>query len=74
MAATFSSSADLSYLFEPFHRAANVDPIAGTGLGLVIVKEAVELHGGSITVQSEVTVGTTFTVMLPVLIAEKAGC
>ena len=66
-------AADLPYVFEPFHRAANVGAVAGTGLGLVIVKEAVELHGGSITVQSEVTVGTTFTVKLPVLPAEKEG-
>lgn len=67
-------AADLPYLFEPFHRADNVGTIAGTGLGLVIVKEAVELHGGSITVQSEVNRGTIFTVKLPLLTAEKAGC
>lgn len=66
-------AADLPYVFEPFHRAANVGAVAGTGLGLVIVKEAVELHGGSITVQSEVTVGTTFTVKLPLLTVEKEG-
>lgn len=65
---------DLPYLFEPFHRAANVGAIAGTGLGLVIVKEAVELHGGSIAVESEVDRGTTFTVKLPILTAQKDGC
>lgn len=59
-------SADLAHLFEPFHRAANVESIAGTGLGLVIAKEAVELHGGKISVESQVGVGTTFTVYLPV--------
>lgn len=64
---------DLPYLFEPFHRAHNVGAIAGTGLGLVIVKEAVELHGGSITVESEVNRGTTFTVKFPLLPAEKAA-
>jgi len=57
--------ADLPYLFEPFHRAANVETIGGTGLGLVIIKEAVELHGGTITVESQVGVGTTFTVRIP---------
>lgn len=57
--------ADLKHLFEPFHRAANTQAIAGTGLGLVIAKEAVELHGGSITVDSKVNHGTTFTVDLP---------
>ncbi|MBX3013647.1 MAG: HAMP domain-containing histidine kinase [Caldilineaceae bacterium] len=58
--------ADLPHLFEPFHRATNVGSIAGTGLGLVIAKEAVELHGGMISVASQVGVGTTFTVNLPI--------
>jgi len=60
-------AADLTYLFEPFHRAANVDAIAGTGLGLTIAKEAVELHGGTITVESQSGVGTTFTVYIPLI-------
>lgn len=64
---------DLPYLFEPFHRAHNVGTIAGTGLGLVIVKEAVELHGGVITVQSEMNRGTTFTVKFPLLTEENAA-
>jgi PAS domain S-box-containing protein len=58
--------ADLKHLFEPFHRADNVGAIAGTGLGLVITKESVELHGGTITVDSVVDVGTTITVQIPV--------
>ena len=57
--------ADLKHLFEPFHRADNVGTISGTGLGLVITKESVELHGGTITVESQVGVGTTFTVIIP---------
>lgn len=60
-------AADLTYLFEPFHRAANVDAIAGTGLGLTITKEAVELHGGTITVESQSGVGTTFIVRIPLI-------
>lgn len=63
--------ADLKHLFQPFHRATNVGTIAGTGLGLVIAKEAVELHKGTITVESQVSVGTTVTVILP--IATKAA-
>ena len=57
---------DQKRLFEPFHRARNVSEISGTGLGLSIAKRAVELHGGTIGFQSEVGVGTTFVVMLPV--------
>jgi PAS domain S-box-containing protein len=56
---------DLPHLFEPFHRAANVGAVQGTGLGLAIAKEAVELHGGTIAIESRVDVGTTFVVTLP---------
>lgn len=56
---------DQSRLFEAFHRATNVEGVPGTGLGLVIVKNAVDLHGGSITINSKVGEGTTFTVTLP---------
>jgi signal transduction histidine kinase len=56
---------DQSRVFEFFHRAKNVGAIAGTGLGLAIVKQCVDLHGGDITVDSEVGRGTRFTVTLP---------
>lgn len=56
---------DQPRLFEPFHRAKNVGTIPGMGLGLVIVKKAVEMHGGAIAFESQVGVGTTFTVTLP---------
>lgn len=56
---------DRERLFESFHRASNVGVIPGTGLGLAIVKKCVELHSGQIAVESEVGVGTTFTVTLP---------
>jgi signal transduction histidine kinase len=58
---------DLPFLFEVFHRAKNVGTIQGTGLGLTIVKRSVDLHGGTIEVESELEAGTTFTVWLPVL-------
>ena len=56
---------DLPRLFEPFNRASNVGNIQGTGLGLAIAKQSVELHGGTITVESAVGQGTTFTITLP---------
>lgn len=58
------SEADLSRIFEPFHRGSNVKEIKGTGLGLPIVKKAVETLGGDVTVQSNIGTGTLFTVKL----------
>ena len=55
-------------LFESFHRASNVGSISGTGLGLPIVKRSVDLHGGTITVDSKINIGTIFTVTIPYLI------
>jgi PAS domain S-box-containing protein len=56
---------DLERLFETFYRASNVDNIQGTGLGLAIVKEYTELHGGTISVESNVNEGTIFSILLP---------
>jgi PAS domain S-box-containing protein len=55
---------DLPRLFERFHRGANVGNVQGTGMGLHIVKECVQLHGGRIDVESETGRGTTFRVQL----------
>lgn len=57
--------ADQPRLFEAFHRGGNVGQTAGTGLGLLIVKRCVALHGGSITVASREGEGAVFTVRLP---------
>jgi signal transduction histidine kinase len=59
------SEEDQKHLFESFHRGTNVGSVSGTGLGLAIVRGATELHGGSISVHSEVGVGTSFTVRIP---------
>lgn len=56
---------DRERLFEAFHRCGNVGEIPGTGLGLVIVKRCVDLHEGTLEIDSEVGKGTTFTVRLP---------
>lgn len=55
---------DLPRIFEPFHRGENVREIKGTGLGLPIVKKAVETLGGELAVESQAGTGTTFTVKL----------
>ena len=56
---------DLTNLFEPFHRASNVGAVSGTGLGLSITKRAVEQHGGTISVETEMGLGTTFKIVFP---------
>jgi signal transduction histidine kinase len=58
---------DQKRMFRPFQRAENVGTIPGTGLGLAIVKKCVDAHGGEIMVNSEVGVGTTFIVTLPII-------
>lgn len=52
-------------LFETFSRCSNVGRIEGTGLGLAIVNKCVDLYGGHIQIDSEVKVGTTVTISLP---------
>ena len=59
--------ADQEWLFNAFHRGHNVTDRPGTGLGLVIVKRCVDLHGGIIKVESKLDEGTTVTVRLPIL-------
>lgn len=58
------STQDQLHLFTPFHRGINVREVPGTGLGLSIVKRCVDAHQGTITVESNVGEGTTFTVVL----------
>jgi two-component system NtrC family sensor kinase len=59
---------DLEHVFERFYRGRNVrqSQIHGTGLGLAIVKEIVDLHNGSIEVQSTSGVGSLFRIRLPI--------
>jgi len=57
--------ADQKKLFDTFFRASNVGNIKGTGLGLAIVHKFVQLHGGTIEVQSKELIGTTFIIKFP---------
>ncbi len=66
-------AADQVHLFTAFQRGSNVSTISGTGLGLSIVKQCVDLHRGEIAMVSEVGVGTTFTVILPLAIASPVA-
>jgi signal transduction histidine kinase len=57
---------DLSRIYDPFYRGTNSRREQGFGLGLTTVKSIIESHGWSIGVTSEVGLGTTFTVRIPV--------
>ncbi len=56
---------DIERIFEPFYRGKNVGSENGIGLGLSLVKEVVDLHGGRILVESEPQRGSTFSILLP---------
>ncbi|WP_347558620.1 response regulator [Robbsia sp. KACC 23696] len=60
-------SGDLPRVFERFHRVKDQSgrTFEGTGIGLALVKELVELHNGFVSVESKVGEGTIFTIKLP---------
>ena len=61
-------SADMAHIFEPFYRGreAVAAQIKGSGVGLSLVKQIVEAHGGSVSVKSAPGAGSTFTIPLPI--------
>ena len=65
------SEAEIRHIFEPFYRGRHAaGPIEGSGIGLMSARWIVEQHGGTITVESQPGVGSTFTVRLP-MVAES---
>jgi len=58
--------ADRTRLFDRYHRGSNVSGIAGTGIGLYLVKMVVTLHNGAVSVASVEGHGSEFTVRLPI--------
>jgi len=58
-------ASDLQYMYQSFFRASNVENIPGTGLGMSIVKLFVEMHGGTVSIESTIDVGTTITIEIP---------
>ncbi len=60
------SEEDQKILFQPFGRGRSANRLAeGSGMGLYVVKQIIEAHGGQITVQSRLGQGTTFQIKLP---------
>ncbi len=57
---------DIKIIFKPFKRLHSSSKYNGTGLGMSIVNRIVEKHQGNIKVESEINVGSTFTISLPV--------
>lgn len=66
---------DYSTLFKSFTQidGSYTREYGGTGLGLVITKQLLELMGGGVTFTSQVGVGTTFSIFLPMIITNKPG-
>jgi len=59
---------ELSKVFDRFYRAndSRLQDIGGSGLGLALARDVIRLHGGDITVDSELNQGSTFTLRLPI--------
>ncbi|RMF22102.1 MAG: hypothetical protein D6760_08145, partial [Deltaproteobacteria bacterium] len=68
-------AAHLPRLFERFYRVdkARSRKLGGTGLGLAIVKHIAQVHGGTVSVESQPGCGSTFSLLLPATAPSSAG-
>jgi two-component system, OmpR family, phosphate regulon sensor histidine kinase PhoR len=57
---------DLPFVFDWFYRGSHPTPISGSGLGLAIARQCIELHQGTISIQSQIRGGTEITIHIPV--------
>lgn len=64
---------EAEFLFDAFHRASNVGSLPGTGLGLAIAKQALERHGGAISLPAQSDIGATFFIELPLKSERERG-
>jgi len=62
------SESDLPYIFDRFYRPKISRSSNGSGLGLSIVKSIILSHGGKISVESTPGIGTSFTLLLPLIV------
>jgi signal transduction histidine kinase len=58
---------DQAKVFEPFYRGDNARHCPGSGLGLAVVAQCVALHGGQVAVHSDLGIGTTFVIQIPLV-------
>ena len=67
------AAAEQRRIFTPFYRTPNASSLSerGLGIGLAIVREIVEAHGGEINVESELSAGTTFQLRLPLSVTTE---
>ena len=60
--------ADLEKIFHPFFRARNAKNISGNGLGLSLTEKIIRIHQGTISIESQLQIGTKVTVSIPFLV------